>query len=309
MGNVFVVLTPLIHGLVKLAGLTPQTIEIMPGTLMNIWVPKEIITKNDHNTMYIPPTKPAVLLLHAFTMDGIFTWFLQVFALTREYAVYVPDLLFFGGSITNRNERSVNFQAEFVARGLGILKVEKVTLVGLSYGGMVGLQMAKLYPKLVKCLVVSATVIEMTESISLDSYKQFGVTKWSDLLMPKTTKELRMLFSFGFHKIPWFPDFVYGDILETMYRNRKERNELLEDLVIPDKDATSYTNFSHDIHMVWGGNDKIFDLDHAMTMKTQLGDKATLDWIKDAGHLVPLEQPFKYNKRLKCILERVSKHH
>ncbi|KAD2394332.1 hypothetical protein E3N88_41309 [Mikania micrantha] len=192
----------------------------MPGTLMNIWVPKEIITKNDHNTMYIPPTKPAVLLLHAFTMDGIFTWFLQVFALTREYAVYVPDLLFFGGSITNRNERSVNFQAEFVARGLGILKVEK-----------------------------------------------------------------------------------------TMYRNRKERNELLEDLVIPDKDATSYTNFSHDIHMVWGGNDKIFDLDHAMTMKTQLGDKATLDWIKDAGHLVPLEQPFKYNKRLKCILERVSKHH
>ena len=39
----------------------------------------------------------------------------------------------------------------------------------------------------------------------------------------------------------------------------------------------------------------------------QLGDNTTLDWIKDAGHLVPLEQPFAYNKRLKHVLERVTK--
>ncbi|KAK9060383.1 hypothetical protein SSX86_021087 [Deinandra increscens subsp. villosa] len=307
MGNTIVVLTPLIHGLVKLAGLTQQTIEIEPGTLMNIWVPKETVTTNDKNIVYVPPTKPAVVLLHSFAMDGIFTWFLQVLALTREYAVYVPDFLFFGGSITDKNERSASFQAEFVAKGLGILGVEKVTLVGLSYGGMVGFKMAKLYPKLVKSMVMSGTVIELTESISRDSYKRLGLARWSDLLMPETVEGLKMLFSIGFHKFPWLPDFIYGDILETMFTNRKERNELLENLVVSDKDTTLDTNYSQEIHMVWGDDDKIFNLDLAMTMKTQLGDETTLAWIKDSGHLVPLERPFKYNKRLKCILEHASK--
>ncbi|GJR93847.1 ALP1-like protein [Tanacetum coccineum] len=154
MGNIFVVLTPLVHGLVKLAaGLTPQTIEIEPGTTMNVWVPKEIVTKKDGNIVYIPPTKPAVVLLHSFAMDGIFTWFLQVLALGREYSVYVPDFLFFGGSITNRNERSASFQAEFVAKGLGKLQVEK-------------------------SFVASDTVIELTESISIDAYQRLGLSSW-----------------------------------------------------------------------------------------------------------------------------------
>ncbi|KAL7600530.1 hypothetical protein Lser_V15G24784 [Lactuca serriola] len=42
-------------------------------------------------------------------------------------------------------------------------------------------------------------------------------------------------------------------------------------------------------------------------MKIRLGEKATLDRIKDAGHLVPLEKPFTCNKRLKSILECVTK--
>ncbi|KAI3690167.1 hypothetical protein L2E82_48142 [Cichorium intybus] len=215
MGNVFVVLTPLVHELLNLTGLTPQTIEIEPGTLMNIWVPKDIVSKKDGQTVYVPPTKPAVPLLHSFAMDGVFTWFLQILALTHEYSVYVPDFLFFGGSIPDRNERSVSFQAEFLAKGLKKLIVEEVTLVGLSYGGMAGFKMAKLYPNLVKSMVMSATVIELTKSISLDAYKKLGLSSWSDLLMPTTAEGLKRMFSVGFHKLPWLPNFIYRDILEV----------------------------------------------------------------------------------------------
>ncbi|KAI3781706.1 hypothetical protein L2E82_11728 [Cichorium intybus] len=149
-------------------------------------------------------------------MDGVFTWFLQILALTREYSVYVPDFLFFGGSITDRNERSASFQAEFVAKGMKKLIVEEVTLVGLSYGGMVGFKMAKLYPNLVKSMVMSATIIELTESISLDAYKKLGLSSWSDLLMPTTVEGLKRMFSVGFHKLPWLPNFIYRDILEKL---------------------------------------------------------------------------------------------
>ncbi|PWA70672.1 Alpha/beta hydrolase fold-1 [Artemisia annua] len=306
MGNMFVVLNPMLHGLVKLAGLTPQTIEIEPGTSMKIWVPKEIVTKKGGKIVYVQPTKPAVVLLHSFAMDGIFTWFLQVLALSRDYSVYVPDLLFFGGSITDKNERSASFQADFVAKGLEKLRVENAIVVGLSYGGMVGFKMAKLYPKLVKSFVASGTVIEMTESISAEAYKRLDITSWSDLLMPETVEGLKRMFSIGFHKVPWLPDFVYQNILDATFTNRKERNELLVSLVVPDEDAAS-VNYSQMIHMLWGDDDKIFNSDLARTMKQQLGDNTTLDWIKEAGHLVPLEQPFAYNKRLKRILERVTK--
>ncbi|KAL7600532.1 hypothetical protein Lser_V15G24786 [Lactuca serriola] len=63
------------------------------------------------------------------------------------------------------------------------------------------------------------------------------------------------MFSVGFHKLPWLPDFFYLYILETMFSNRKERNELLDCLVVPDTDVTSDPDYSQAIHMLWGDDD------------------------------------------------------
>ncbi|KAI3702505.1 hypothetical protein L6452_28243 [Arctium lappa] len=306
MGFFFTILTHLLHGVMKLAGLTPQTLQIDHNTLMNIWLPKQtIINHLNHKKgkpLYVPPKKPAVLLLHCFAMDGIFLWFPQVLALTTKYSVYVPDLLFFGGSTTGRTERSVRFQAEVLAKGMEMLGVKKVMVVGLSYGGMVGFEMAKLYPNLVRSLVVSSTVVELTESISRESCKRFGGSSWSELLLPETVEGFKRMLSVGAHKLPWIPNFIYRGILETMFNNRKERNELLTAMVVPDKDANTDTNYSQRILMLWGEDDKIFNHEVANTMKIQLGAKTTLEYIKNAGHLLPLEQPFAYNRRLKHFL-------
>ncbi|PWA48748.1 Alpha/beta hydrolase fold-1 [Artemisia annua] len=215
MGFLFALLTSLLHGIIKLAGLRLRTIEIEPGTIMNIWVPKESIINVDGKPIYEQSKKPAVLLVHCFAMDGIFIWFAQVLALTRNYSVYVPDLLFFGGSTTDRTERSVSFQAEFLAKGMEILGVEKVNLVGLSYGGIVGFEMAKLYPKLVHSLVVTGSVTELTESISQESLKLSGVSSWADMLLPETMEGFKRMLSFGAHKLPWIPSFVYCGLFEV----------------------------------------------------------------------------------------------
>ncbi|KAI8532999.1 hypothetical protein RHMOL_Rhmol11G0262000 [Rhododendron molle] len=216
MVNVVAAMKSLIHGLVKLAGLSPQTVEIEPGTVMNFWAPKETKPKNQTHTADKKPTKPVVVLAHPFAGDGILMWFPQVLALTSQYAVYVPDLIFFGGSTTSRPDRSAEFQAECLARGLRKLGVEKCTVVGLSYGGMVGFKMAVMYPELVEALVASSTVIEMTESISNRSQKKIGISQWSDLLLPETVKGVKFLFTVGSHKWPnWLPDFVYKQCLEA----------------------------------------------------------------------------------------------
>ncbi|XWS67909.1 hypothetical protein CRYUN_Cryun04dG0045200 [Craigia yunnanensis] len=144
----------LLHGVLKLAGISPQTIEIEPGTVMNFWVPNETTNNTSKQRK-----KPAVVFLHGFCFDGILTWQFQALALVKDYSVYVPDFFFFGGSITDKTERSVEFQAECMAKGLRKLGVEKCTLVGFSYGGMVGFKMAEMYPDLVESLVVSSSVM------------------------------------------------------------------------------------------------------------------------------------------------------
>ncbi|XP_028054257.1 uncharacterized protein LOC114258499 isoform X6 [Camellia sinensis] len=270
------VLKPLMHLLVRLAGLTPQTIEIEPGTIMKFWVPKQVLKKpgNQNCQTWHKPTKPVVVFAHPFSADGIFMWFFQALAFAGKYSVYIPDFLFFGGSATARAERSPEFQAECLATGLRKLAVESCTLVGLSYGGMVGFKMAELYPDLVENMVVSCTVVELTQSITDACLARIGLSRWSEFLLPESVEGVKLLFSVGTHKLPWLPDFFYRDLLERIY-------------------------------CLWGDDDKIFNLELAQNMKERLGDKATLQWIKNAGHLAQMERPFAYNKQLKRILSSI----
>ncbi|KAL9418112.1 hypothetical protein AB3S75_041014 [Citrus x aurantiifolia] len=289
MVNIITIYKLLLHGLLKLVGMTQRTIEIEPGTILNIWVPKKTTKKH------------AVVLLHPFGFDGILTWQFQVLALAKTYEVYVPDFLFFGSSVTDRPDRTASFQAECMAKGLRKLGVEKCTLVGVSYGGMVGFKMAEMYPDLVESMVVSCSVMGLTESVSNAALERIGYESWVDFLLPKTVDALKVQLDIACYKLPTLPAVVYKHILEALFDHRKERIELLQALVISDKEF-SIPHFSQKIHLLWGENDKIFDMQVARNLKEQVGQNATMESIEKAGHLVNLERPFVYNRQLKTIL-------
>ncbi|KAE8008484.1 hypothetical protein FH972_004990 [Carpinus fangiana] len=295
MVNIFAVYRPLLRGLLSLAGVRSKMVEIEPGTAMHFWVGNDV-AKNKQ-------TKPkhAVVFLHGFAADGIITWQFQVFALARNYRVYVPDLLFFGGSLTDKSDRSPEFQAECLAQGLRKLGVERCTLVGLSYGGMVGFKMAQMYPELVESMVVTCSVMALTESISGAALQRIGFNSWPEYLLPDSVKGVELLFDVATYKLPKIPNFIFKHYLEAMFDNRKEKVELLKALVIDDKDFT-LPNYPQRVHLLWGGNDNIFTMEVAKNLKRQLGDTATLQYIEKAGHLVEMERPFVYNKHLKEIL-------
>lgn len=234
MVNLVAAQKPLLHGLMKMAGITPHTVEIEEGTVMNFWVPKETIIKekktittfwggDDGGTRHQiiittrkpKPNKPVVVLVHGFASEGIVTWQFQVGALTKNYSVYVPDLLFFGGSMTDSSDRSPAFQAECLAEGLRKLGIEKCTVVGFSYGGMVAFKLAELYPDLVRALVISGSILAMTDSISTTTLNSLGFNSSSDLLLPTSVTGLKALLKVAAHKKLWFPDRLHRDFLEV----------------------------------------------------------------------------------------------
>ncbi|KAL3725804.1 hypothetical protein ACJRO7_030781 [Eucalyptus globulus] len=310
MVNFVAIQKPLLHGLMKRAGIRPYAVEIEPGTVMNFWVPRETVKKPDKKakgkdeTLLVNPTKPAVVLIHGFAAEGIVTWQFQVGALTKKYAVYIPDLIFFGESVSDTSDRSPAFQAKCVVKGLRKLGVEMCTVVGFSYGGMVAFKMAEMYPEMVRAMVISGSILAMTDSISEEALQRLGFSSSSELLLPTSVKGLKALQSVAMHRKIWFPDRFHKDYLEVMFTNRKERSELLEALVISNKDA-SIPNYTQRIHLLWGEQDQIFKLELAQNMKEQLGEKATVEGIEKAGHLTHLERPCVYNRCLKRFLASV----
>ena len=200
---------PVLRVLMKLTRVRSQTVEIELGTVMNFWVPNQTSNKSKNTN------NNAMVFLHSFAADGIITWQFQVLALARKYNVYVPDLLFFGGSITDRPERTPEFQAECVAKGLRKLGVEKCTLVGSSYGGLVGFKMAEMYPDLVESMVLSCSIMALTKSISDAALERMGFKSWSDYLIPDLVQGVKLQLEIATYKFPRIPNFVFKDYLEV----------------------------------------------------------------------------------------------
>ncbi|KAL5222222.1 hypothetical protein ABZP36_026935 [Zizania latifolia] len=324
---------PLLYFLLRWAGLRQHTVDVDgAGTVISFWMPEGKVPKDKATVRDVAPEaaaaaddscvkkkttssstapkasgmeRPAVVLVHGFAAEGVVTWQFQAGVLAKNYDVYVPDLLYFGGSTSPSTDRSPGFQAECLVAALRKLGVERCTVVGFSYGGMVSFKMAESHPDLVGSLVVSGSVVAMTDSISEAALERIGVKSSAELLLPETVKGLKALLSIATHRKIWFPDRIHRDYLKVMFNNRKERAELLEGLMVSNKDATVPV-LPQKILLLWGANDNIFNIELAMTMKEQLGDNATLQSIGEAGHLVHLERPCVYNRRLEEFLAYVN---
>ncbi|XP_076939653.1 uncharacterized protein LOC143608522 [Bidens hawaiensis] len=167
---------------------------------------------------------------------------------------------------------------------------------------MVAFKMAELYPEMVRAIVISGSILAMTDSISEQTLKGLGFSSSSELLLPDSVKGLKALLSVATYKNLWFPDRLHKDYLEVMFNNRKERGELLEGLIVSNKD-TIVPEFKQRIHLLWGENDQIFKMELAQNMKRQLGENTSVEGIDKAGHLVHIERPCVYTRCLKKFLD------
>ncbi|WP_329125735.1 alpha/beta fold hydrolase [Streptomyces sp. NBC_01465] len=99
---------------------------------------------------------PAVLLVHGIG-DSSATWSRLVGPLARHHTVIAPDLLGHGHSDKPRADYSVAAYANGVRDLLGVLGIDRVTLVGHSFGGGVAMQFAYQFPERVDRLVLVST--------------------------------------------------------------------------------------------------------------------------------------------------------
>ena len=116
----------------------------------------QYLTLHGHRRAFVKAGQgPVLLLLHGLGCDHT-TWEPVIDALARPYTVIAPDLLGHGRSAKPRADYSVGGYANGMRDLLTVLGIDKVTVVGHSFGGGVAMQFAYQFPERTERLVLVA---------------------------------------------------------------------------------------------------------------------------------------------------------
>src|SRR4051812_12207612 len=116
----------------------------------------QFVTLHGHRRAYVKVGEgPALLLLHGLGCDHT-TWEPVLDSLARRYTVIAPDLLGHGLSDKPRADYSVGGYANGMRDLLTVLGIDKVTVLGHSFGGGVAIQFAYQFPERTERMVLVA---------------------------------------------------------------------------------------------------------------------------------------------------------
>src|SRR5512134_1403333 len=111
-------------------------------------------THHDHNVAYLMAgAGPDIALIHG--MAGSSRTWKDVFPLlARDHTVIAPDLLGHGESAKPLGDYSLGAYASGLRDFLGILGIERATIVGQSLGGGIAMQLCYQHPEVAERLVL-----------------------------------------------------------------------------------------------------------------------------------------------------------
>ncbi|GMH14218.1 hypothetical protein Nepgr_016059 [Nepenthes gracilis] len=274
--------------------LSPCRIELDDQTTVHYWTPR---TRHFN--------KPNLVVIHGCGGNPKWQFVRQVGRLSEAFNLFLPDLLFFGKSHTERSERSDYFQAKCVGDGLRRLGVGRFSVYGISYGGFVAARVAEMWRDEVEKVVIVSCGIVFSEEQREKRLREIG-RSMVELFVPEKASDLRPLISLCFsklHPLMWVvPDFVLRDFfmaLGTEYK--KERRELLEHLLAR-KAGSDLPLLTQETLLIWGEEDAVFPLFMAYQLQRYLGPKASLEVLKGTGHAANLESPREVNELIESFV-------
>ncbi|XP_020103999.1 uncharacterized protein LOC109721020 isoform X1 [Ananas comosus] len=282
------------------AGLRPSTTGLGDGATVHLWLPRRP-----------DPSRPALLLLHGFGALSTWQWAPYLRPLTRAgFDLYVPDLVFFGGSSTPAPARSESYQAQCVMAAMDALGVARFALAGVSYGGFVGYRLAAMYPAAVdRAVLICAGVCLEERDLAAGLLAVSDVAEAASLLLPQRPDKLRQLVNLTFSRPPpLMPNCFIRDYIQVMCTEYvKEKTELLHSLVngrkLSDLPTITQVSFLQPTLIIWGEEDRVFPLELAFRLKRHLGEKSQLVIVKNAGHAINREKPREVCKLIRnfCV--------
>lgn len=134
--------------------------------------------------------KPTLLLLHGMGANARTNWSSQIKTLSKSYNLILPDLIYFGESISNSKNYSAEFQVEQIHEAvfkLGFSK--KINVMGFSYGGLTAALYNQLYQQDIQKLIIIDGPVKFFSAQMADSIaNSLGINGLYNVISPVTIK-------------------------------------------------------------------------------------------------------------------------
>lgn len=243
---------------------------------------------------------PVVVFVHGFGGDGKISWWEQAEVFQEDYRVVVPDILWFGKSQSSV-QPTLNAQIDGINKLLQHLSLEKVHLVGISYGGFISLGIAHRYSDQLRTLTLVDSPGPVVSAKDIDNFcEQVGVDSIQEAFVPESAEGVKRLMDFSFEQPPLLTDGIRAQTLGRYFsRYPKEQRELLRDL--PSNRQALSGPIAVETLILWGKEDAIFDVHQARELAELLS--ARIEIIEGAGHALPFERPRAFNEQLEKFIQ------
>ena len=208
---------------------------------------------------------------------------------SKGYKVLIPELPIYDMPILKTTVK--NF-AKFLEGFIEAKGLKDVILLGNSLGGHIGLLHTKMFPEMVKALVITGSS-GLYESAMGDGYPKRGDYEF-------IKKKAQDVF--------YDPEVATKEIVDEVFATVNDRMKLVKTLAIA-KSAIRH-NMSKDLpHMktptciIWGENDTVTPPNVAKEFHELLPD-SDLYWIEKCGHAPMMEHPEDFNRILDAWLKK-----
>ena len=245
---------------------------------------------------------PALLMIHGIAGSSR-AWREVMPTLARHYTVIAPDLIGHGQSDKPVGDYSLGAYAGGMRDLLGVLGVERATMVGQSFGGGVALQLAYQHPECCERLVlVDSGGLGREVSWVLRLMTLPGTELIMPALFPSMVRERgndisRMLYRRGV-RMGRIGEMWSAYASLTKSANRQAFVRTIRAVIDPGGQTVSAMDRLHlaaqlPTLIVWGKNDTIIPVSHAHAAHAAIPG-SRLEIIDDCGHFPHVEDPERF---------------
>jgi len=252
--------------------------------------------------------KPYLLLLHGMGANARTNWGSQVKALSKDFNLIMPDLIWFGESTSSSQNFSVEFQAQQIHEAVLKLGIkEKINVMGFSYGGLTTAMYNELFNNEVNKIIIIDGPVKFFSGEMADSLaNSLGVKGMNNVIVPSTIKEFD-----GMQKAVMSSSFpatkrIKKKLIKYFFLPTKEvRNKQMKYLI---DNQVTYQNYNYNINktptlLIWGGKDGVVPSSVGVNLNKAFPETTQLIIYPNAKHDAHFSQAKKLNKAVLSFLK------
>jgi len=251
--------------------------------MISNWVKEEKILINGIETNFkIAGEGEPLLILHGWGGSSGSWIEVQKILANNRFKVIVLDLPGFGKSISPPVPWSVKDYSNFVLKFIEKIGLEKIILMGHSFGGRIAIKFSNLYPEKLKNLILCSSAgikhsLTLGQKIILN-LSLFGNFLFSKKLLKRFKDVARNIF--------------YSFLRKKDYAKAKGMMKETFQKVVAEDLRTELPEIKTRTLIIWGQKDKAVPLKDAYLMKEKI-PQSTLEILSKTGHTPNLEEPEK----------------